>query len=148
MKRIKCFLLEPTEKTIPREVFNDDGKKIADTEDTVWRRTDTGEEFRLQERPVGAMWFAPWYDGAYCQPQLDHVLVVHTPGGVWVVDSQASNCTMPEDHKQENHHCWIIEGQLPNITVSKNGKTCGAGAGSIQCGNYHGFLRNGYLEEC
>lgn len=148
MNRIKCFFIERTKKTIPREVFGDDGQKIADTEDTVWQRIDTGEEFRIQDRPVGSMWFAPWLDKTYCQPQLAHVLVVATPGGDWVVDSQSSNCTIPEDRQQKDHHCWIIEGELPNITVSKNGKTCAAGAGSIQAGSYHGFLRNGYLEEC
>jgi hypothetical protein len=39
----------------------------------------------------------------------------------------------------------VRHGEAPNITVDKNGVTCGAGAGSIQCGSYHGFLRNGEL---
>lgn len=147
MNRIKCFLIEPTKKTRKREVFGDDGQKIATTRDTIWRRTDTGEEFRIQDRPVGSMWFAPWLDDAW-SPQLKHILIVATPGGDWVVDSQASNCTIPEDPQQKNHHCWIIEGEFPEITVSKNGQTCAAGGGSILCGNYHGFLRNGFLEEC
>lgn len=29
----------------------------------------------------------------------------------------------------------------------KDGNTCGAGAGSIAQKRYHGFLRNGYLED-
>lgn len=69
-------------------------------------------------------------------------LWVQTPGGSWCIDSRASNCTMPYDY---DHRCWIRHGEPPNVTVDKNGKTCAAGAGSIQCGNYHGFLQNGAL---
>lgn len=150
MSAIKCFFIEDTGKLSDwREITDDNGKVIGRTQDRILRRTDTGEEFiEYHNAPVGAMWFAEWFDNSFCVPQLEHVLVVKTPGGEWVVDSQSSNCTMPEDFKQEKHHCWIIEGELPNITVSKNGKTCAAGGGSIQTGNYHGFLRNGYLEEC
>lgn len=112
----------------------------------LYHNEESGFYYPLRELPVGAMYFAPWYDGIY-QPQLEHVLIVKTPGGDWIIDSQASNCTMPEDHHQKEHHCWVIEGSLPNITVSKNGKTCGAGGGSILLDKYHGFLRNGFLED-
>lgn len=145
MNRIKCFFVEDTGCETEWRDMPGGGR----TKSRIYRRTDTGEEIEnLNELPSGAMWFADWYDNAYCVPQLAHVLVVKTPGGDWIVDSQSSNCTMPDDRKQEKHHCWIIEGNLPNITVSKNGVTCRAGAGSILCGSYHGFLRNGYLEEC
>lgn len=110
----------------------------------TYRRQDSAEIMTLREAPVGAMWFAPFYD-QITRPQLAHALVVKTPGGDWVVDSQASNCTIPEDRLQERHHCWVISGELPAITAGKNGKTCAAGAGSIQAGSYHGFLRDGYL---
>jgi hypothetical protein len=144
MSRIKCFFVEDTGKY--KERFTN-GVKTSEV--PIYRRTDTGEEIGyLSELPAGAMWFADWYDKSYCKPQLEHVLVVKTPGGDWVVDAQSSNCTMSDDFKQEKHHCWIIEGELPNITVSKNGKTCAAGGGSILIGSYHGFLRNGYLEQC
>lgn len=139
MSKIKCFFVEDTGKTVKKK----------NSEGPVWRRTDTGEEFEyLSAVPVGGMWFADWYGDSFCKPQLEHVLIVKTPGGDWVVDGQSSNCTIPDDRKQERHHCWIIEGKLPNITVSKNGITCQAGGGSILIGSYHGFLRNGYLEEC
>jgi len=111
-------------------------------------RTPSGELLRPQEADPGAMWFVPWYDGFYV-PQLEHVLAVMLPNKIdWVVDSQANNCTMPDDRRQEKHHCWIISGTLPDITAGKGGVTCAAGAGSILAGNWHGFLRNGYLEEC
>lgn len=69
-------------------------------------------------------------------------LTVMTPGGRWVIDSRASNCGSPYDY---NHRCWVRHGEPPMITVDKNGATCSAGAGSIQCGSYHGFLQNGEL---
>lgn len=116
-----------------------------------YQNTETKEYFGLHELPIGGMYFAPWLDD-WTEPQLEHVLIVRTPGGLWTIDSQASNCTNPAKDgikRQSDHHCWIIEGtEPPNLTVSKNGNTCGAGGGSIQCGSYHGFLRNGYLEEC
>ena len=113
----------------------------------VYRREDTGEEMTLSGAPAGAMWEAWWVDRFYV-PQGPHNLVVKTPGGDWEIDSQARNCTMSEDRKQEKHHCWIRHGDPPDITVNKEGgPTCQAGAGSIQCGAYHGFLRHGYLED-
>jgi len=69
-------------------------------------------------------------------------LWVQTPGGGWCIDSRASNCTMPYDYA---HRCWVRHGEPPDITVDKNGVTCQAGAGSIQCGSYHGFLQGGVL---
>lgn len=112
----------------------------------VYRRTDTGEEMTLEKAPPGAMWYADWFDDVFV-PQGKHVLVVKTPGGEWVVDSQASNCGLPEDRQQKQHHCWIRHGDPPLVTADKDGKTCSAGAGSIQCGDYHGFLRHGFLED-
>lgn len=72
------------------------------------------------------------------------VLCVQTPGGVWQIDSRASNCGLPYDY---DHRCWVRHGDPPNITVDKDGKTCAAGAGSIQCGTYHGFLQGGALTD-
>lgn len=113
----------------------------------IYRRVDTGEEMLLRDAPSGAMYYAPWLD-AIQVPQGKHCLIVKTPGGEWVVDSQSSNCTMKNDWRQEKHHCWVLHGEPPNVTADKQGgPTCAAGAGSIQCGSYHGFLRSGFLEE-
>ncbi len=110
------------------------------------------------ELPVGAMWFNPLYDQLY-KPQLEHCLCVKCPDGyIWVIDSQASNCRNPFPTRsdgsfinplpmQQDHHCWIIHGTPPNITVDVNGNVCGAGGGSIQTPNWHGFLTNGVLFE-
>jgi hypothetical protein len=148
MDRIKCFFIEPTRKKRPRVITWAGGEKQT-IKDTLYRRTDTGDLDTISGFGPGAMWFAPWLDQIYCNPQLQHVVVVRTPGGDWTIDGQANNCTMPDDRKQEKHHCWIIEGSSPPaITVSKSGITCGAGGGSILQGRYHGFLRDGYLERC
>jgi hypothetical protein len=69
-----------------------------------------------------------------------YLMAVLPNGNHWCIDSRASNCTLPEDRF---HRCWCRHGEVPDITVDKNGITCSAGAGSIQSGDYHGFLRNG-----
>ena len=113
-----------------------------------YRRADTGEVFSLhptqsQPAPSGALWFATWFADVSQYCGLDgKSLIVRTPAGDWMVDSRANNCTLPNDNE---HKCWCRHGDAPNITVDKVGLTCAAGAGSIQCGNYHGFLRDGYL---
>jgi hypothetical protein len=125
------------------------------TEDDQWQsnshrlyREPSGQLVQPRDADVGAMYFIPWYDEFY-KPQLEHVLAVVLPGRhIWVVDSQANNCTIPDDRRQERHHCWVIEGTLPNITAGKSGPTCSAGAGSIAIPGWHGVLRNGYLEGC
>lgn len=106
----------------------------------LWRRADTGELVTLRDAPDGAMWDATWlHDWAHGPDGRS--LVVKCPGGhEWTIDGRASNCTMPDD---QVHKCWVRHGEPPRITVDKNGATCAAGAGSIQAGSYHGFLRDG-----
>lgn len=112
-----------------------------------YKRSDNGELCSLHPNilpaPAGAMWYATWMEGIkeWLGPD-GKVLVVKTPGGDWIIDSKASNCTMPDEHV---HRCWVRHGTPPEITVDKNGNTCNAGGGSIQSGPYHGFLRNGFL---
>lgn len=112
----------------------------------LYKRSDTGELTELRSAPAGAMWYATWMEDSpnYCGSD-GKCLCVQTPGGLWMVDTKAKNCTMPDDTV---HRCWVRHGVVPNITVDKQGNTCAAGAGSISQPNYHGFLRNGVLEEC
>jgi hypothetical protein len=126
---------------------NEDTRQVFCEE--IYRRADTGEEYTLRDAPAGAMWYAPWV-AHFFRPQLPGgPLVVKLPDGTdWQVDSMANNCTMKDDWKQERHHCWVIEGTPPLVSVGKSGSTCGAGAGSIATSRYHGFLRNGMLESC
>lgn len=123
---------------------------------TSYRRIDTGEIIgRLANAPVGACWDLEWYrareffqdDGKpYWLGPDGRILCVKTPGGDWVIDSRASNCTMKDDTA---HRCWVRHGSPEDGTlhVDKNGNTCAAGAGSIMCGSYHGFLHNGNLTD-
>jgi hypothetical protein len=114
-----------------------------------YARTDTGEvRDQIADFGVGAMWFATWYrrdDGLYGW-DFDNLdtppLIVRTPGGAWDIDSRSHNCAWP---MERTHRCWVREGEPPKITVSKQGHSCPAGAGSIQMGGYHGFLRDGEL---
>ena len=116
---------------------------------TLYQRQDTGEILTLREAPIGGMYYATWLDDYEHYPKgpdgrvLNVIVPDGTKGGShWSPDSRASNCTMKED---KVHRCWVRHGTPPNITVDKNGNTCSAGAGSIATGNWHGFLRNGYL---
>lgn len=112
----------------------------------IYRRTDTGQEGYISQMPIGACWDAYWYGDHFWKGPDGRCLIVRTPGGEWVIDSRASNCTMPNDNE---HRCWVRHGRPEDGTlhVDKNGKTCAAGAGSIQCGKYHGFLHNGALTD-
>jgi hypothetical protein len=109
-----------------------------------WVRKDTGEEFKcLRDAPPGALWRVPWYEAHDIHCGFDgQSWFCLTPGGTWHIDGRANNCTKPDD---DTHRCWVRKGEAPNFTVGKDGPTCSAGAGSILCGSYHGFLRNGYL---
>ena len=62
------------------------------------------------------------------------------------VDYNASNCTKKDER---THRCWVRHGTVGDqLTLDKNGNTCGAGAGSLFMGpnhEWHGFLRDGVL---
>ena len=120
--------------------------------DRLMARSDGGGLTTIRDAPVGAMWFAWWYRfkdanslyGHEWDNQTGPNLIVKTPGGEWNIDGRARNCTLPKDRL---HRCWVRHGFAPKIHVDKNGRTCSAGAGSIICGKYHGFLRNGSLTD-
>lgn len=143
-----------------------DAATVSGAKGRSWVRTDTGERAdRISAFGPGAMWFATWYNrrmtaepaencvekDAYMHPGFDGFfdnppLMVRTPGGDWCVDSRANNCTLKDDN---THKCWPRRGEAPLIDVNKDyGPTCHAGSGSIVCGSYHGFLRNGFLVKC
>jgi hypothetical protein len=111
----------------------------------LFSRSDGGPLTTLREASAGAMWYADWWLPNNVGPD-GHVLTVRIPGGHdWMVDGRASNCTRKDD---KTHRCWVRHGTPPLVTVDKNGDTCQAGAGSIQTDDWHGFLRNGFLERC
>ena len=113
----------------------------------IWQRTDTGEEMTIRDAPAGALWYADWLPVDRWKGPDGKTLVCKTPGGEWIIDGVASNCTMPDD---ADHRCWMRHGTPPDISVDKNPEppfthTCAAGAGSIQAGSWHGFLTGGEL---
>lgn len=131
--RIRCFLIRDTGRKDER------GSRL-------YIDPSTGVVLPLYTWPPGAMWYGGSQGG--CKPGPDgKYLWVMCPGGIWCIDSIASNCDRRDD---EEHRCWVRHGVPPNVTVDKNGRTCGAGAGSILIrrgdGAFHGFLRNGWLE--
>jgi hypothetical protein len=126
------------------EFLNTDTKQVFT--DDIYKRTDTDEILLLRDAVPGAMWYVDWYlthkiVQFHAGPD-GHCLCVRLPNHHdWVIDSRCNNCTRPD----EPHDCWVRHGAVPNITVDKNGNTCSAGGGSIQSGDFHGFLQNGFL---
>ncbi len=132
----------------------DDDDTWQDWQELVYQRSDTGEPVTLRTHqasdtggpdpaPPGACWDA-WWMPSYGRGPDGIALMVRCPNGRdWHVDGEASNCTRPG----EAHACWVRHGDPRecNLTVGKDGDTCAAGAGSIQAGDYHGFLQAGIL---
>lgn len=86
----------------------------------------------IDDAPVGAMWDAWWYD---TKGPDGRCIVVRTPGGDWIVDYSC------KDGKG-----WTRTGEPPKITASPS---IGIGLNDKgQPWKYHGWLRNGVLEEC
>lgn len=157
----RCFFVERTgvTRTVPHvcDVQNCDA---GPEEEIEWRRTDTGETqfisyyFSPAVFGPGAMWFQEYIDehdgamykgnGSWNNDDGSHLLV-YTPGGQWDIDSRASNC---DQQNERTHRCWVRRGMPPDVTVDKNGHTCGAGAGSIRAGSFHAMLTNGELIPC
>jgi hypothetical protein len=127
-----------------------------------WVRRDTGERHPYPHQfGPGAMFYNDHYADCIDPKHRDYnedwrrhwhlgpdgkVLIVVCPNGrSWIIDSYCSNCT----RRGEDHSCWCRHGEPPFITVDKicnpGETTCAAGAGSIQAGDYHGFLQNGML---
>jgi len=132
-----------------REFGPDDAWQVH--QEQVFRRADTGELVPgTRNFPEGAIWYD---EGGFYSRQGwvgpdGKTLIAKCPGGHdWCIDSRASNCTMKDDNV---HRCWVRHGNPRDgtIHVDKNGNTCAAGAGSIQTGNWHGFLHNGEFVTC
>lgn len=116
----------------------------------LWRRED-GDPLDLRSAPEsfghGAAWESPWLARLFESywdnwPEGRAPLQILTPGGVWMPDSRANNCTLPNE---KTHRCWVLHGDGLRLTADKAGHTCSAGAGSILAGGWHGFLRDGML---
>lgn len=102
-------------------------------EEQLYKKEGTEDLYTLRKAPVGAMWDAHWFkrfteDSGFKKRPDGIVLVVMTPGGDWCVDGPSNN-----------GNGWDRSGTVPEITAHP----------SILIGTkYHGWLRNGWLEEC
>jgi hypothetical protein len=104
----------------------------------LYRRGDTGEILTMDKAPAGAMWWCEWLAGRtdgplHLQRGGGPHLLVKTPGGDWDIDQKSSN-----------GEGWTREGSPPHVTAHP----------SILIHNrdgserYHGWLREGALEQC
>jgi hypothetical protein len=118
------------------------GDHWQDWQELIYRRADTGEETTIRTAAPGAMWDAWWMPASWHGPDGIALMARCPNGRDWHIDGEASNCTRKGDRR---HKCWVRHGdpRAANLTVDKNGETCAAGAGSIQAGDYHGFLTRG-----
>lgn len=109
----------------------------------IMREIETGKECTSRYLPAGALWVA---EGPYQKGYDGLSVCCRLPGGhTWMIDTRASNCTMPNDTE---HRCWVRHGTVgETVHVDKAGKTCGAGSGSIMVPGYHGFLHHGELRQ-
>jgi hypothetical protein len=131
----------------PAEVSTDDIKWNWAELEAKYGKLDGIGSYKVYNTPSGkaepgCIFWADWYpENMYWDNQKGpHLMAVLPNGWTWNIDSRASNCGLPNDRL---HRCWCRHGEVPNITVDKIGLTCNAGAGSIQGGDWHGFLRNG-----
>ncbi len=98
-----------------------------------WRRADDPGEasplLSIRHPPVGAIWDCWWFGSHRAGPDGLHLCVM-TPGGEWLIDGPA-----------KNGPGWTRTGEPPRITARPSilieGRT-----------PYHGFLTDGFLEEC
>lgn len=121
------------------EPFVDDDARQVFAEALYRREDGQGALFPLRSAVPGALYDAPWYPEK--GPDGLALVAVCPDGHPWFIDGRARNCTLPDDNV---HRCWVRTGVPPLLTVGKSGgPTCSAGAGSIDTGTWHGFLRDG-----
>lgn len=160
--------LKHPEKCRCGHVFTQDAHRCASWH-PVW--TDGQRMVTTREMPPGAVYDADWMHGwaENCGPDGRSICAILPNGAYWCIDSRATNCDSPCKHCQKPFHqhiraggiptcpgyedakphkCWIRHGEPPNLTVDKNGVTCGAGAGSIAVTGWHGFLSGGVFRPC
>lgn len=124
------------------------GKK-PNPEDKVHHSRSLGPYFNTASgRPEpGDLWYSEY-------PPIDHFwdnkkdlnLYCCLPNGVhWNIDSRANNCPWKENR---THRCWKRSGNPEDGTIHVEHGDCPVGAGSIQAGDYHGFLHHGHLNKC
>jgi hypothetical protein len=95
--------------------------------EVIYVRKDSGALMTLRDCPPGAMWDADWYPDKGGDGHSWCVCLPPGNGDYWNIDGYAKGGGK-----------WTRTGEAPNLTASP----------SILTPRYHGFLRNGFLEEC
>jgi hypothetical protein len=137
---------KPYTGTNPPEVAADDPRWpancacgyafTADDKRQVWAdglyRMPGGEVVTDGEAPAGAIRDAFWWPDKGAD---GHAWLVKLPdGSEFMTEGKAGNCNCPSDPA---HRCWTRTGTVPALTVSP----------SIATPRWHGYLRNGQLEQ-
>lgn len=95
-----------------------------------WRSDHLALRVTLSDAPVGSLYYGDWY---HWRGPDRHCLIAITPGGPWIIDGPSTN------NDGSRGPAWTRTGEVPKITVTP----------SIHFpGKYHGWLRDGVLEEC
>jgi hypothetical protein len=99
----------------------------------------------IEAAPDGAIWRATWYED---MPEFTgsdgHSYIVRTPGGDWAVDGPSTDHASRPQPKRTGGG-WQRHGSPPFLTVRPSILLGKKPDGSW---TYHGFLTNGFLEEC
>lgn len=110
--------------------FNEDDEWQHQLTRLYWRSDHLALRTTLDKAPPGSMYYADWYD--WKGPD-GHCLVLVTPAGPWIIDGPSRNADGSRGFP------WTRTGDIPKVTANP----------SIHFpGEYHGWLRNGILEEC
>lgn len=111
-----------------------------------------GQRWLQRDLPAGAIWKPWWMSSAWCGINgTETILMIKLPSGQdFLPGMEATNCT----RKGEDHDCWCVHGDVPNLTINKQPvegrSTCDAGGGSIDSAadtprHWHGFVTAGEL---
>lgn len=114
---------------------------------TRFRETYNRETDPLQPCDLFYVTYSDGKCDVHDPPCERHLYVICPDGSWWDIDGRCGNCTLPDD---KGHRCWVRHGDPATglVTVDKSGASCAAGAGSVNTGGYHGYLRNGEFIAC
>lgn len=125
------------------------GLRPGDAYWSPWLHSGTAPDGEAEEdlrggvptQPASARCPSGWSN---CADARGHLHLVLPDGKHFDTASRAANCSRPKDRR---HRCWTVSGtpEGGDLTLGKGGDTCKAGAGSVDTGTWHGFVRDGTM---